>query len=402
MNKTIIRKAAAFACSITVLSALGISASAQISAPADTDVNIVTDVNDSAVNVIAGNIEAAPGETVSFPVYIANNTAEGFAATGLRLNYDSRLTPCTNEDGSLVADENCVAGDALNMVFGLNADQNCIGIGTMGSQAETDNGLFCTIDFTIPADAQEGDVYAMDLEVSTFTDAKLNAIVCEAIGGSITVTEGSVPIDGPIDPVDEAVKVTALNVTAVPGETVSFLIFIANNNDNGFAVSGIRLNYDPRLTPRTNEDGSLVVDESGAAGDSLTKFFSLNADENCIGIGTMGIENETDDGMFCTIDFKVPEDAQEGDVYTMDLEVTRFGDAQNHAVAVEAIDGSITVEEGTVPIDGPVDPVNDPVSVIAGSVEAAPGEIVSFPVYIDNNTATGFAASGIRLITIPV
>ena len=185
MSKSIFAKVAAVACSVATLGALGIAASAQ----KDTEVADRKDLVDGKTNIIAGIVEAKAGETVKFPVYIANNSKDGFAATGLRLFYDEKLTPVLKEDGKpkTAKGEAC---DAVVSKFSHNAEKHIIGLGTMGDDPETDNGLMYTVEITVPTDAKAGDKFPMTLEVDKWLDAKTNAIEYATVNGYIFIAGG--------------------------------------------------------------------------------------------------------------------------------------------------------------------------------------------------------------------
>ena len=203
MNKAILRKAAAFACSLATLSVLGISTFAQTPVPADKDIDSMTDLIDGKINIVAGVIEAQPGETVTFPVYIANNAESGFSAAGIRLIYDSNLTPCTGVDGKLILNKKCTAGDDIVKNFSLNYEKHIIGLGTMGYEPEKDNGLLYTVDIKVPSDAKPGDTFPMSLEVNKLMDAKTNPLDCVALDGCIYIagqTEQKEEIKEPAGP----------------------------------------------------------------------------------------------------------------------------------------------------------------------------------------------------------
>ncbi|MBQ9905561.1 MAG: NPXTG-anchored protein, partial [Oscillospiraceae bacterium] len=180
--KSIFAKVAAVACSVATLGALGIAASAQ----KNTEVADRKDLVDGKTNIIAGIVQAEAGETVQFPVYIANNTKDGFAATGLRLFYDEKLTPVLKENGKPKTTTG-VACNAVVSKFSHNADKHIIGLGTMGDDPETDNGLMYTVEITVPSDAKPGDKFPMTLEVDKWLDAKTNAIEYATVNGYIFI-----------------------------------------------------------------------------------------------------------------------------------------------------------------------------------------------------------------------
>lgn len=187
MNNAILRKAAALACSIATLSVLGITASAQTPLPDDKDIDSMTDLVDGKVNIVAGVIEAQPGEIVTFPVYLANNAESGYSAAGLRLIYDDNLTPCTGKDGAMIINKKCTASDDVVKTFSLNYEKNIIGLGTMGVDPEKDNGLLYTVDIKVPSSAKAGDIFTMNLEVDKFLDAETNPLEVVTFDGCIFI-----------------------------------------------------------------------------------------------------------------------------------------------------------------------------------------------------------------------
>lgn len=208
MNKAILRKAAALACSIATLSVLGITASAQTPLPDDKDIDSMTDLVDGKINIVAGVIEAEPGDIVTFPVYIAKNVKSGYAASGLRLIYDDNLTPCTGTDGTMILNKKCTAGDDVVNNFSLNYEKNIIGLGTMGMYPEKDTGLLYTVDIKVPSSAKAGDVFSMKLEVDKYLDAKANPLEvvtfdgCIFIGGQAEQPDEPTKPDEPKEPKD--------------------------------------------------------------------------------------------------------------------------------------------------------------------------------------------------------
>lgn len=184
MSKSIFAKVAAVACSVASLGMLGIAASAQT----NTEIADRTDLVAGKTNIVAGIVEAVPGETVKFPVYIANNT--GFAATGVRLIHDERLSVPLNANKK----PNTKKGDAGNDVtttFSYNAEKRIIGLGTMGTDPEMDNGLMYEVEITVPADAQKGDQFDMTIEIDKWLDAATNPVEHAAVPGYIFIKGGS-------------------------------------------------------------------------------------------------------------------------------------------------------------------------------------------------------------------
>ena len=120
----------AVACSIATLGALGIAASAQTNDPIDE-----SKLTAGKVNIVAGVVKAEAGETVEFPVYVYNNKAPGFAATGIQLYHDKDLTPVIKANGLPDGKLKEVALDPiLSPSWDYNADELLIALGTMGQE----------------------------------------------------------------------------------------------------------------------------------------------------------------------------------------------------------------------------------------------------------------------------
>lgn len=186
MSKSIFAKVAAVACSVASLGMLGIAASAE---QKNTEIADRKDLVAGKTNIVAGIVEAEPGDTVKFPVYVTNNTT-GFAATGVRLIHDARLTVPLNANKKPITKKGD-AGDAVTTTFSYNADKRIIGLGTMGTDPEMDNGVMYEVDIQVPADAKPGDSFPMTIEIDKWLDASTNPIEHEAVPGKIFIAGGS-------------------------------------------------------------------------------------------------------------------------------------------------------------------------------------------------------------------
>ena len=185
MSKSIFAKFAAVACSVASLGMLGIAASAE---QKNTEITDRTDLVAGKTNIVAGIVEAAPGDLVHFPVYIANNTT-GFAATGVRLIHDERLTVPLNNKKPITKKGD--AGNDVTTTFSYNAEKRIIGLGTMGTDPEMDNGIMYEVDIQVPADAKAGDSFPMTIEIDKWLDAATNPIEHAAVAGKIVIAGGS-------------------------------------------------------------------------------------------------------------------------------------------------------------------------------------------------------------------
>lgn len=213
MSKSIFAKVAAVACSVATLGMLGIAASAQTdTALADRD-----DIVAGKTNIVAGIVQAEAGETVKFPVYVANNT--GYAATGIRLIYDKAVSPVLKTDGKLTTKKGD-AGDDIMPTFSHNPDERIIGLGTMGTELEEDSGVMFTVEITVPADAKSGVKYPMNIEVDRWLDTDANAVAYNAVNGYIYVGEIP-PVTGTTTEATTTAEVTTTITVSEETTTVS-------------------------------------------------------------------------------------------------------------------------------------------------------------------------------------
>lgn len=218
MSKSIFAKVAAVACSVATLGMLGIAASAQT----DTELADRDDIVAGKTNIVAGIVKAEAGETVKFPVYVANNT--GYAATGVRLIYDNRLAPVLKSDGKPTTKKGD-AGDDIMPTFSHNPEKYIIGLGTMGTELEEDSGVMYTVEITVPADAKKGDKYPMTIEIDKWLDTDANAVAYNAVNGYIYVGEVPPPVTSTTTEVTTTIEPTTTTVseetTTVSEETTT-------------------------------------------------------------------------------------------------------------------------------------------------------------------------------------
>ena len=240
MSKSIFAKVAAVACSVATLGMLGIAASAQT----DTELADRDDIVAGKTNIVAGIVKAEAGETVKFPVYVANNT--GYAATGIRLIYDQALSPVLKADGKLTTKKGD-AGDDIMPTFSHNPDERIIGLGTMGTELEEDSGVMFTVEITVPADAKSGAKYPMNIEVDRWLDQDANAVEYTSLNGYIyvgeiadttTTTETTTTAEVTTTTVSEATTtVSEETTTSVSDDTTTTTVTTATTTKPGAVVS---------------------------------------------------------------------------------------------------------------------------------------------------------------------
>ena len=138
-------------------------------------------------NVIAARMYAEPGETVEFPVYISNNP--GYTASGIALEYDSRLIPILNENEKVRMEQGEAADDVL-VLFSNNFEKNYCGMASMLAESdiqEEDDGVLFYASFQVPEDAEPGTCYNMGIKIRELHDKDGYEIAANPIDGWIII-----------------------------------------------------------------------------------------------------------------------------------------------------------------------------------------------------------------------
>ena len=146
----------------------------------------------------------------------------------------------------------------------------------------------------------------------------------------------------------DVVNIIADQVYADPGEKVEYNVYLKNNEaTGGYSGSGIVLVYDERLTPAIKA-GTTDTPEAkrGPASENLLPTYALNLSIHSFGASTAGSMNAvcTNDGIYVTTWFTVPQDAKEGDVFPIKLTVSKWLDNKNDPISYYPISGWITVK----------------------------------------------------------
>lgn len=212
MSKSTIAKIAAVVCSAATLGALGIAASAQTTL--DVNPGTVTETT-----ILAGQVEAEPGETVEFPVYIYQPEDVHYAATGLRLIYADGLTIQKNKRDDYGTKG--TAGDDVTQTFSLNAELNTLGLGTMGTSGEWDSGVAYTCLVQVPADAQPGTTYEMKMEIESWLDKKSQPVPAHTVNGWIKIVGTPVAETTTTTPAPAPATTTTTTAAPVPATTTT-------------------------------------------------------------------------------------------------------------------------------------------------------------------------------------
>ena len=190
---------------------------------------------------------------------------------------------------------------------------------------------------------------------------RVAAIVCSAtVLAAVSVTafianaQETVPMkDRTSELTAGKANIVADQVYAQPGEKISYSIYVTNNT--GFAISGIALYYDSRLDAVQDDELTEIdpVFDSGEitalkGGQNLYQFASLNETVSVVSAGTIGNSNATtEEGKYITFYFNVPSDAKPGDIFPMDVQITRWLDYEYASLSYVDVDGWVKIPDET-------------------------------------------------------
>ena len=133
----------------------------------------------SAATVITvGTVTVKPGTaSASVPVTISGNV--GFAGTGFKYTFDSKLT------------FKSVKGDLIGSPVKSVAD-NVVALTSAGSEDVKDNGTLYTLTFDLPKDAKAGDVFNIAGSLKQFANADTKDVAVKIVDGAIKVEDEKV------------------------------------------------------------------------------------------------------------------------------------------------------------------------------------------------------------------
>lgn len=163
----------------------------------------ITASADGAAKLSMDQIYAEPGQEVSFAMSVENL---GTSWTGLEflVNYDARLEATLNKAGTAasISYGNAIDPDLAGEISRggavskeLTADGQkgfAFALGT--ATAISGDGQLCIFKFTVPADAQPGDEFPVNLTINegSFIDANKENIPFETVNGWIKIKEETV------------------------------------------------------------------------------------------------------------------------------------------------------------------------------------------------------------------
>ncbi|MCQ2408561.1 MAG: LPXTG cell wall anchor domain-containing protein [Oscillospiraceae bacterium] len=287
MSKSTIAKVAAVVCSAATLGALGIAASAQTT----------LDVNPGAVTettILAGQVEAEPGELVEFPVYIYQPEDVHYAATGLRLIYADGLTIQKNKRDSYGTKGE--AGNDVTQTFSLNAELNTLGLGTMGTDGEWDSGIAYTCLVQVPENATPGTQYDMKMEIESWLDKKSQPVPAHTVDGWIKIvgepvvatTTTEAPVVATTTTTEAVVVATTTTEAPVVGTTTTTeggaVIGTTTTTAGGAADGSTTTTVAGGAAATTTKGGS-----SGGSGSSGSKSEATKTGDAGVGVAVAGL-----------------------------------------------------------------------------------------------------------------
>ena len=177
--------------------------------PVDLD-DRASELKNGTTNIIADEVYAEPGETVSFRVMIKNN--KGYAPSGIALTYDAALTPVMDADGIKPALKWGDGSYGLTKSYSINKEKHLLGIGTTGTDNCEKDGVIYTAQFVVPADAKENTVYPMTLTIDKFLDAATDPVANNPVNGWIRIRK---PVETTVSTTSATISTTTTTLTTV-------------------------------------------------------------------------------------------------------------------------------------------------------------------------------------------
>ncbi|MDD6085536.1 MAG: dockerin type I domain-containing protein [Oscillospiraceae bacterium] len=400
--------------------------------------------NPIEIAVESAEIPAMAGEEISVPVTISNNV--GIAGSMFSFEYDSRLkyldTSWDIIKGTDVVNETTSA-DGMNILTITSAN----------ASNTTKEGMLFSLNFEISEDAKEGDIYCINIVNCSLYDTDSHDLKFVTKNAKLTARDNNILPDPTEDVVETTEPETTNNIVTKPvskkddpdslsvGTVVKYddtdekkvdvPVYIENNS--GFASNKVVFRYDTRLS--INETG---VNLSSSIQGNLIPFIDTN--EGTITVMTAIDSNVKIDGNVYWLSFTLPDNAKEGDFYSINIDSVPGwnhinekgedgyvrGSVTYRNLTVKTYDGGISIEKKPVETTTnvtetkpstnvttakkadederrtvPIQPltVNSKNIISVSTVHMAPedaGKKISVPVYISENE--GFAAVGFLII----
>ena len=183
------------------------------------------------------------------------------------------------------------------------------------------------------------------------------------------------------------VLVYAESVEAQPGDTAQVSLYAEDNG--GFSGMGLVLEYDGALELVTNEYGKPLYTYGDLIGSDTCMI--LEAEGSKCGVAIASSQLIQQDGTLVTLSFRVPQTAQPGDTFALNLTANAAYDNGDNAVSIQTYSGKIQIPQATTTEPTTTTETTTttttttapaPVEFSVGHASGLPGETVYLPVYV--------------------
>ena len=313
-----------------------------------------TTVTTGRVNYQIAEVEAQPGEKVSVPVYVINDT--GTLGLTVQFTADSRLKYQSNK-----------AGDAYTGMPVWNAASFTLNWNLDAAETAKSGAVLTTLTYKVPDDAQPGDRFPVEFVVENCStvDENGNTLTVGYFNGAIyipdpdatttstteapvtttttTTTPEAVTTTAPVTTTSESISTTMTTgrvnyqiaeVEAQPGEKVPVPVYVVN--DTGTLGLTVQFTADSRLKYQSNAVGNAYTGMPVWDAASYTLNWSLDT-----------AETAKSGAVLTTLTYKVPDDAQPGDRFPVEFVVENCStvDENGNALTVGYFNGAIYIPD---------------------------------------------------------
>lgn len=183
--------------------------------PVDLD-DRASELKDGVANIIADEVYAEPGETVSYRVMIKNNP--GYGPSGFSLTYDSALKPVLESDGVKPELKWGDGSYGLTKTYSINEDKHLIGVGFVGTDNCKNDGVIYTAKFVVPENAAVDTVYPLTLTIDKFLNVKTDPVDNTAVNGWIKIRK---PEETTVSTTTSTSTSSTVTTTTISGVTLT-------------------------------------------------------------------------------------------------------------------------------------------------------------------------------------
>lgn len=349
-------------------------------------------------NVTIGPSDA--GSEIQIPIKIENLSAAGdnpnLKNCTLELQYDDELSFHNKEKGMMRFTD-----------FYNDKSSHILEIEASADTAINEDGVLFTLSFMLPESLENSTGYDITINNCELTNEDGDEISSSNSDGYIEYKESKETKETFYQENPIEIAVESAEIPAMAGEEISVPVTISNNI--GIAGSMFSFEYDSRLKYLDTSCGII----NGI--DAINEITSADG-MNILTITSANASNTTEEGMLFSLNFEVPEDVKEEDIYCINIVNCSLTDSSFHNLKIVTKNAKLTardnnilpepteaVVETTEPettnniVTKPVTKKDDPDSLSVASVveydDNAGGKKVDVPVYIENNS--GFASAAI-------